>query len=117
MQGVNTYSYLSFISAARIQYDIFYNPRAQRTGVHPHTSKRPHTNKPYRCTSNKNSKKITLTRAHTRNTAKKITDTKKVLRKLLYELLCTHYSKTHTHQQPYKEVDFVCVSAVCTYKG
>lgn len=28
-------SYLSFISTARIQYDIFYNPRAQRTGVLP----------------------------------------------------------------------------------
>lgn len=38
----------------------------------------------------KNLKKIRLTRAHIRNATKKITDTKKVYRKLQYELLYAH---------------------------
>lgn len=46
----------------------------------------------------KNLKKITLTRAHTCNVTKKITDTKKVYRKLQYELLHAHYC-IHPHYE------------------
>lgn len=85
LDHASTNLYLSFISAARIQYDIFYNPWAQRTS-YPH-----HGNGSYKQNTSvcvqKNLKKIRLTRAHICNTAKKITDTKKVYRKLQYELL------------------------------
>lgn len=42
------------------------------------------------CVCQKNLKKIQLTCAHRENSAKKITDTKKVYRKLQYELLYPH---------------------------
>lgn len=58
------HSYLSFISEARIQYDIFYNPQAQRTGVHP-THPNPHTNTTTSVCIKK-LEKITLTRTHTK---------------------------------------------------
>lgn len=55
----------------------------------------------------KNLKKITLTRAHRCNSTKKITDTKKVYRKLQYQLLHTHHC-TRSHYDTSQGSPYMC---------
>lgn len=55
----------------------------------------------------KNLKKITLTRAHWRNSTKKITDTKKVYRKLQYQLLHAHHCG-YSHSDTSQGSSFMC---------
>lgn len=109
------HSYLSFISEARIQYDIFYNPQAQRTGGHPHTSK-PHTNTASLVCVIKTWKNHTD--LHTYETApRKKSPTQRKSTEKLYTNFCTHTSKSHSYIHSYKEVMYVWVSAVCPHKG
>lgn len=84
---------------------FFTNPRAQRTGGHPHSDDPVYTRL---CERSENLKKILLTYAHYRALAEKITDTKKVYPKLLYQLLNAHKRTRVRH----KEVTPVCVRCI-----
>lgn len=109
------HSYLSFISEARIQYDIFYNPQAQRTGVHPHTFKL-HANTPTLVCVIKTWKNYTDPHTSKAEPRKK-SPTQRKFTENLYTNFYTHTVTEHSYIHRYKEVICVCVNAVCPYKG